>query len=321
MPILTGKISAYKDLLGCLFHEPFDTSETSSELASATLHFVRLVNIAELYDLVHVIADAVENHFIRYYGIKIAEEWVGPCQGLLHIATKIKSRWLFREVACRWIGDSFERNHCHNFPDIEIDEAENILETKQNELDQLMSKIDKSLLTLTKPRNHRKCSAMAATHATAVFRADVVKCLNHYDYIGNREGACYSKYLELKGLCTTTWAIGSWKLKLAKGPFQRLERDFGEAAVEAEDFAHAYFLLQVRADKIIAPLLKEFVAPPVSKGKGGQKRGLLCMNINDNDLPWMNNAVSPNAPATNKRKRQHMMEEADEESEGSTLDL
>ena len=153
----------------------------------------------------------------------------------------------------------------------------------------MMDSVDRRLLTLTPLLKHRKNSTTAVTYATAVFRADMVKYIDHYDRISDNAAARYSKYSKLIHLYKEP-RNGGMDFASPTSPFQRLQQDFTGSKLEQADFNHAYHLLRTRAAEIIAPLLQNFVKPPARTGKGYYKRGLLCMDITDKDLPWLGNA-------------------------------
>ena len=70
--------------------------------------------------------------------------------------------------------------------------------------------------------------------------------------------------------------------------FEALTEEFSNPIVNEYAFAIAYNSLQIRAAKIIEPLLKNVVEPPVRKFKKDRyARGFLCVDITDDQLSWI----------------------------------
>ena len=69
--------------------------------------------------------------------------------------------------------------------------------------------------------------------------------------------------------------------------YEKFYRDFGTPIhTDARSFEQAFSYLQIRASKLVDPLLRDVIAAPVRKPKNRYERSLLCVDISDEDLPW-----------------------------------
>ncbi|MCJ1449778.1 hypothetical protein MMC28_000106 [Mycoblastus sanguinarius] len=223
----------------------------------------------------------VENLFARRFQAEIA----GPCRDrykeLLYISTKIRSRWLFKEIACRMIGDPSQDDTSilSDFYDLEVQEL--ILEKREN-LSRRMKNTDHELLRLKPPKKTSRVQrATTIAYATAAFRDDINKHLDTYHKCGLRK--YYQKYRTMKDHILRV----PNHFEYSNPRFERFQRDFSSPDVSQSDFEAAYRCLQLRASKLVDPLLKSAVEEPVKKfKKNWYDRGLLSMSITENEIPW-----------------------------------
>lgn len=168
-------ICAHRMLLRAIFHEPLNLQ--SQDFGTVVRLVYNLVRVADAYDTLKLLTIPIENVFARYYKGDITTMYKDHYQELVFVATKINTKWLFREVVCRIIPDPSERREeFEGFSEFVDREISSLVTQKRNQLISLMYEVDHKLMMLRPPkRNVNVRSRTTINAATAAFRSMIYK--------------------------------------------------------------------------------------------------------------------------------------------------
>jgi len=288
-------ISAHRTLFRLMFHVPLDVP--SDDFQTAINLVFDLVMIGDAYDCLDLLTCHIENHFARCYETNIAELSQNNYQNLLYIATKIHSKWLFRQIVCRIIPDPRDQIPISKyFSEFDMDAVSSLVTDKRDELSASMENIDRRLMMLTPPKGTVFVRDRPTKNCViAAFRNSLYEHLHSYDpKVSPRNATMRSSYKKYKTLkdslltCSRCFTYKGRRTNWSETPhYDKFKYQFGHPNVKSSEFERAFHLLQNRAMDIINPLLKDVVNPPLRKFKDRYDRSLLCIDITESELPWV----------------------------------
>ena len=158
--------------------------------------------MADAYDRLEMLTTPMENHLARFYQSSIAKDLEDNYQRLLYIATKLQTKWLFREVICRII-PSEHYSKFKYFSERTALAVKTLFTEKRGELPKSTMIADHKLLMLKPPKVTTKVRHQSSMNgAMAALRNLLYEHLWPYDneaFPNNSSMQCsYRKYQILR---------------------------------------------------------------------------------------------------------------------------
>ena len=296
-------VTAYHQHLGLLVHLPLKVP--SQNFGYAVEHLYEITRVADMYGSLSLLRIPIE-HVLRPLESTIRTSYRDHWGKLLHVASKIQSEWLFHDIACRVIGNPFrdiayrfEKGPWRSISEIEFidqldDHVRRLIVDKRCDLEDMIDRIDHKLLMLKPPKRTVNVRTRSTINlAVAACRNLIVGHIRSHEF----KHDWYHKYQTLREKID----VLNYRDYRHISCLNDYRSDFGHPSdMNDEEFFKAFSYLQIRALKLIHPLLKDVVKAPTSQSKKDRyKRGLLCVDFAEAEYPWKLNSQDMMAEGSN----------------------